>query len=168
MTRVYDREKIEIHCETKNVLIHIGVMISISIFFIIFFKLVSQNPNLQELIKQNVAIVPIGQILAYEGYVGYVFLKFVRKWQENIKLRRTWMNAAKIGLKLFHEYVTWVLDLIAITVITFEFFIFFLPPDQLEKALETSRIADYLLVSILPGLVIITHLVIREIRLEKR
>jgi hypothetical protein len=39
-------------------------------FFIVYFDQVEQNPILQDQIKQNITLVPIGQLLAYEGYFG--------------------------------------------------------------------------------------------------
>ena len=168
MTRVYNREKIEIHCETKNVLVHVIIMTCFSIFFMKFFEYAFQNPEIQEQIRQNIMIVPIGQLLAYEGYFSYIILKIIQKWRENIRLERTWLNAFNAGVKLFHEYATWVIDLFAITIITFQFFIFYLPPEKLEEAIEASRISDLMFVSVFPGLIIITHLIIREIRLKRR
>lgn len=154
--------------ETRNVLVHIGIMMCVSVFFMIYFHQVEQNFILQDQIIQNSTAVPIGQLLAYEGYFGYVILKIIRKWQENIKIKQTWSNAAKAGLKVFHEYVTWVIDVIAIYIITMEFFIYCCPREASDKALETSRIADLMFVSVLPGLAIISHLLIRRYRLEKR
>lgn len=114
MTRVYNREKIEMEIETVNVLVHIGIMICISIFFMTYFNKVEQNSILQDQILQNSTVIPIGQLLAFEGYFGYVILKLFRKWQQNIKLEKTWNNVAKASMKMFHEYATWFIDLIAV------------------------------------------------------
>jgi|GEM_PF-4836506 len=168
MPRIYDREKIEMESETVNVLIHIGIMMCVSVFFIVYFHKVEQNPMLQDQILQNSTAIPIGQLLAFEGYFGYVILKVFRKWQQNIKLERTWNNAVKASMKMFHEYATWFIDFIAIYVITMEFFIYCYPSVVSDKALETSRIADLMFVSVLPGLALISHLLIRRYRLEKR
>ena len=168
MPRIYDREKIEMENETVNVLIHIVIMMCVSVFFIVYFHKVEQNPILQDQILQNSTVIPIGQLLAFEGYCGYAILKIFRKWQQNIKLEKTLDNAVKASMKMFHEYVTWFIDLIAIYVITMEFFIYCCPSVISDKALETSRIADLMFVSILPGLALISHLLIRKYRLKKR
>jgi len=140
----------------------------VSVFFMAYFHQVEQNLILQDQIIQNSTAVPIGQLLAYEGYFGYIILKIIPKWQENIKIKRTWFNVAKAGMKLFHEYATWFIDFIAIYIITMEFFLYCCPNETSDKVLGTSRIADLMFVSVLPGLVIISHLLIRRYRVEKR
>jgi len=124
MTRVYNREDIEVESETNNVLIHICIMVCISVFFIVYFDLVEHNPILQEQIKQNSTIIPIGQILAFEGYYGYILLKITRRWQENIKIEKTLSSVAKASVKIFHEYAMWFIDMVAIYIITREVFIY--------------------------------------------
>jgi hypothetical protein len=76
-------------------------------------------------------------------------------------------NVITLGGILFHEYVTWVLDLIAITVITFEFFIFSFP-EAMPDALKFVKVSDLLFITIIPGLAIISHLLLRRNKLEKR
>ena len=153
--------------ETKTVVIHVGIMVSITIFFIIYFGEVEKSQELKNQIIENISTVPIGQLLAYEGYFGYVFLKIIRHWQEKIKLKRTLSNAVVLGGILFHVYATWVLDLIAITVITFEFFVYSIP-EALPDALKVVKVSDLLFITILPSLVIVSHLLLRKTKLEKR
>lgn len=153
--------------ETKNVFIHLGIMICVTIFFMIYFGAVEKNQELQKQIDENISAVPIGQLLAYEGYLAYVLLRIIRRIQEKIKLERTRKNALVLGGKLFYEYTTWIVDLIAITVITFGFFIYGYP-DASPDAIEMMKVSDLLFISVLPGLAIISHLLLRGYKLEKR
>ncbi len=72
-----------------------------------------------------------------------------------------------LEMKMHHEYATWVLDLIAITVITFEFFIYS-SPDAFPDALEMVKVSDLLFITVLPSIAIISHLLFRRSKLEPK
>jgi len=53
-------------------------MVRFTIIFMIYFGAVENSLELQQQIDENIAVVPIAQLLAYEGYAGYVILKQIR------------------------------------------------------------------------------------------
>ena len=168
MIKVYDKEEILRKAETKNVIIHIGIMLCITAFFIVYFKEVQQNLVLQQQIQQHIELIPIGQLLAYEGYFGYVIIKIIRKWQENIKLKVTLSNVSKASVKIFHEYATWMIDFIGITLITFGFFIYGYPEINVSRPVGITNFSDLVVLTIIPGLAILSHLLLSRLKIEKR
>lgn len=109
--------------ETRNMLIHTGVMFSITLFFVIYFRIVQHSPELQKQIIDNAFVIPAAQILAYEGYFGYILIIMVRRFQEKKKVKRDLLNVLTLIGRIFREYVIWVVDLIGITIIVSAFFI---------------------------------------------
>lgn len=164
----YDREKILRDAETQNVVIHILIMIGITAIFAMYFNEVRQSSILQEQIQQYIKVIPIGQLLAYEGYFGYILIKIARRWQENIKLKKTRSNVSKVAVKIFHEYVTWMLDFIGITITTFGFFIYGYPNPDSSEPVGISNIATLAFLTIIPGLAILGHLLVSRLRIERR
>lgn len=113
--------------KTRNVYIHNGVFIVLTALFIVYFGAVENSIDLRLQIDENIEIIPIGQLLAYEGYAGFVILKQIRLMQENKKIKHTVPNVVVFGGHVFHEYATTTIDLIGITIITFSFFIYAYP-----------------------------------------
>ena len=153
--------------ETKNVIIHNVIMVSITLFFVFYFGAVKNSQELQDQIDDNIFVVPVGQILAYEGYVGYVILKQIRRIQQKKKLKRTLSNAITLGGHMFHEYATQVVDLIAITIITFGFFIYGYP-NASPDAFEIMNISDSYFLIFVPSIGIITHKILYKRKLAYR
>lgn len=116
-------------------------MVSIGLFFLIYFGIVEGSPTLQKQIDVNIKAIPIGQVLAYEGYAGYVILKQIRKMQEKRKVKPTLSNIVISVSYVFHEYVTLMIDLIGITIITFSFFIYGYPKASTD-AFEIMNISN--------------------------
>lgn len=112
---------------TRNSVIHNVIMVCIGLFFLIYFGIVQGSPTLQAQIDENIEAVPIGQLLAYEVYAGFVILKQIRRMQEKRKLDPTIPNIISLGSRAFHEYSTVMIDLIGITIITLSFFFYAYP-----------------------------------------
>lgn len=112
---------------TKNTVIHNIIMVCIGLVFLIYFGIVQGSPTLQKQIDENIEAVPIGQLLAYEGYAGYVILKQIRRMQEKRKLDPTISNIISLSSRVFHEYSTFMIDFIGITIITLSFFFYAYP-----------------------------------------
>lgn len=112
---------------TRNSVVHNVIMVCIGLFFLIYFGIVQGSPTLQAQIDENIEAVPIGQLLAYEGYVGYVILKQIRKIQEKRKLDPELSVIISLSSRVFHEYSTLMIDLIGITIISLSFFFYAYP-----------------------------------------
>jgi len=56
--------------ETRNSIIHNGIMVGLAIFFYIYFQNVQNSPEMRHGIIEYSYIIPVGQILAFEGYLG--------------------------------------------------------------------------------------------------
>ena len=123
------------NAETRNTIIKNIIMVSIGIFFLIYFGMLQGSPTLQKQVDDNIEVVPIGQFLGIEGYVGYVILKNIRIIQEKRKLDPTLRNMMTVGTHVFYEYATLMIDLIGIIIISLSFFIYAYPnasPDSFE------------------------------------
>ena len=112
---------------TRNTIIHNIIIVCIGLIFLIYFGIVSGSPTLQKQIDENIEVVPIGQLLAYEGYMGYVVLKQIRKIQEKRKLDPELSVIISLSARIFHEYTTLMIDLIGITIISLSFFFYAYP-----------------------------------------
>lgn len=153
--------------DTKNVIIHNSVMVGITIVFLIYFGAVENSPELQKQIDENIVVVPIAQLLAYEGYAGYVILKQIRRMQENRKVTRTLSNVITFGIRAFHEYATLMIDLIGITIITFSFFIYGYPKAS-PAGFEIMDISNAYFLIFVPSIGIVIHKLMSRRKLEYR
>lgn len=145
--------------ESRNILIHTFVMIIITIGFMGYFSAVEKNEKMQNQIDENISIVPIGQLLAYEGYFGYSLLRTIRYMQEKPKGKTKLPKIKVIGYAVY-EYVIRMTDLIGITIITFEFFIYGYPMAS-PNALSIVRIADLMYITVLPSLGLASFFLLR-------
>lgn len=155
--------------ETENLVIHIAVMFSISLFFMIYFRTVQHSPELQQQIWNNAFVIPAALILAYEGYSGYILVKLIRKYQENKnkKIKRDLLNVIILIGRTFHEYVMWVVDLIGITITVFAFFIYS-NPNPSPKVLGIMDISDFYFLVFVPSTGILIHILLFKRKLEYR
>lgn len=153
--------------ETKNLIIHIAVMFSITLFFMIYFRTVQHSPELQKQIIENSFVIPVAQILAYEGYWGYVLVKLIRRYQENKKVKRDLLNVVTLIGHVFHEYVIWAVDLFGITITLRAFFIYSVPNPS-PNVFGIMDISDLYFLVFAPTTVILTHFLLSKRKLEYR
>ena len=97
-------------------------MIGITLSFSIYFSYVENNVDAQKAIQDNIGVIPVVQILAYEGYFAYVLMGWIRNYQQGGYEKITKSNAVLVSGRIFHGYVTAMVDLISITVIMLTFF----------------------------------------------
>ncbi len=133
----------------KTILIHNLVMILITGVFVVIFAVIRNDVNAQNIIQENISIIPIGQLLAYEGYLGYVILRWVRSEQRGIREKITHSNVVSIVGRKFHDFASSTVDLIGITVITFGFFAVAYNPSNID-AQNTMNQSDLLFMTVLP------------------
>lgn len=157
----------QIDIETRNVIIHNAVMVGITIIFMIYFGLVENSERLREQIDKNINIIPIAQLLAYEGYVGYIVVKQIRRLQEKRKYKRTLSNVVTVGSHVFHEYVTSMIDLIGISIITFSFFIYAYPKSS-HLGMEIMDISNAYFLIFAPSMGIVIHKLFSRRKIEYR
>lgn len=140
-------------------------MLSISFLFMIYFKAVQHNQELQQQIIDYSFVIPVGQILAVEGYVGYIVVKTVREVQENKKIKRTLSNAITLGMRMFHKIATQMIDVIAIIITSLAFFIYS-SPYPASQIFNIMDISDMYFIVFVPSFGIITYLLIYKRKLE--
>lgn len=153
--------------ETRNLIIHVSVMFCISLFFMIYFRMVEHDPGLQKQIMDNVTILPPLQLLSYAGYVAYVSIHLYHRFQDKRKINRDLLNVVVLVGKVFHVYVIWMIDLIGIT-ITFIAFFIYSNPNPSEKMLGSMNVSDIYFLIIVPNLTILSHFLISKRKLQYR
>lgn len=104
----------------KWTLLHIGISVSVTVFFAYFFQL-SWVPKW---IQENIVLVPDGQMLSYGVYFGGCLFvltnKILIKPKHRLELKLS--NIMIVIGRVLNLYTTMFIDLVAITVITFTFF----------------------------------------------
>lgn len=153
--------------ETKNLMIHIAVMFSISLVFMIYFRIVEHDVELQKQIIDNASVLPQAQLLAYGGYFVYVLTRLIPRYRENRKIKRDLQNILILVGRAFHEYVIWMIDLIGITITFYAFFIYSNPYPS-PKMFGIMNISDAYFLVMVPSLTILSHLLLSKRKLEYR
>lgn len=142
-------------------------MFSISLFFLFYFRAVQHNPELQQQIMDNAFVIPGGQILAYEGYTGYILLKLIRRIHEKKKIKRDLLNLINLVGRTFHEYVMWAVDLFGITITIRAFFIYG-NPNPSPNVLGIMSISDLYFLVLVPSAGLLIHFLLSKRKLEYR
>lgn len=142
-------------------------MVGIALIFFIYFRIVEHNLELQKQIIDNSPIIPIAQLLAYEGYFGYIILKLIPMYQEKRKIKRDLPNVATLVGIVVHKYVIWVVDLIGITITFYSFFIYAVP-HPISKIFGIMDISDLYFLVIVPSLGLLSHYLISKRKLQYR
>jgi len=145
---------------TKMTLLHIFSMIGVTIFFAIFFQL----EWVPQLIRDNIQLVPNGQMLAYGAYFGAcLFILTCRiLTKPNRNLARSTSNILKLVGNVFQNFTTMFIDLVTITVITFTFF-------QVGYNLNADSIlfwSTFCSLTVFPYLAFFAHLALKNQKLE--
>lgn len=153
--------------ETRNLVIHVSVMFCISLFFMIYFRMVEHDPALQKQIMDNVTILSPLQLLSYAGYVAYVSIHLYHRFQDKRKITLELSNVVVLVGKVFHVYVIWMVDLIGITITFYAFFIYSNPHPS-AKMLGTMNVSDVYFLIIVPNLTILSHFLISKRKLQYR
>jgi hypothetical protein len=133
----------------------------------IYFKAVQHNQELQQQIINYSFVIPVGLILAVEGYVGYIVVKTVRELQENKKIKRMLSNVIILGMRMFHKIATQMIDIIAIIITSLAFFIYS-SPYPTSRVFNIMDISDMYFIIFVPSIGIITYLLIYKRKLEYR
>ena len=104
---------------THRKLIHISTSIAITLFFLVFFRL----EDAPEWIRNNIEIIPHGQVIGYGIFGGIYMFIFTTKILTplNPRISKSISNKIKAGEGL-QNFASAYIDLIAVTVITYEFF----------------------------------------------
>ena len=112
---------------TKNAIIHSCVTVGISLIFMMYFCSVQNNLELQQQIMDNGFVIPVAQILAFEGYLGYVIVLTVREIKRNRKqkeIKRIKKNDLILAVRSFQKVSFQIIDLIVIFITFNSFFIY--------------------------------------------
>lgn len=142
-------------------------MVGMVLIFFIYFKTVEHDLELQKQIIDNSPVIPIAQLLAYEGYFGYIILKLIPLYQEKRKIKRDLPNVVTLVGIVVHKYVTWAVDLIGITITFYAFFIYGVPHPT-PKILGIMDISDLYFLVIVPSLGLLSHYLISKRKLQYR
>lgn len=152
--------------ETRNVITHHAVMFGFGVFFFIYFKIVQNNPEMQKQILENSMFIPMGQILAVEGYLGHVIVKTVWHLRENRRIDRTLPNVINFGVHWFHVFASYVIDLIGIIVTSLAFFYY--ATQSNSDIFGIMDISDAYFLVMVPSVFIITYLIISRRKIKYR
>jgi len=104
----------------KLTFLHVGISVSVTVFFTYFFQL----DWVPKWIQENIRTVPEGQILSYGVYFGGCLFIMTNKIliKPKQKLVFKLSNVVIVVGRTLNLYATMFIDLVAITVITFTFF----------------------------------------------
>jgi len=117
-------------------------MVCVSIFFATFFTL----PWAPEWIRNNIHLVPQGQIIAYSLYLGvYLATKTGNLLEQKPRDRVNKAKVLFVSAEAFNKFTVATIDLITITVIAFSFFVvgYGSGGEQGQHAIFLSDIASF-------------------------